>query len=147
VSKYRVEIKSSRLLVVLQLLSYVLVIFSIFSWQDKSIQYQTLLQILAICILTFYIFKAVFITFCQKHSSVVFSQCGEWLETSVGEQTSWKVTDKSRVSFFLMFIHMISPLNCRHSKWCIIYRDQVSKRDFRRLCRVVIYQQQTSDKG
>ncbi|MFT4808616.1 MAG: hypothetical protein ACI9LX_001947 [Paraglaciecola sp.] len=146
-SKYRVEIKSSRLLVIIQLLSYVLIVFSIFSWQNESIKYQILLQILVFCILTIYIFKIVFNTFCQKHSPVVFSQCGEWLETNLGEQTSWKVTDKSRVSFFLIFIHMISPLNYSQSKWCLIYRDQVSNRDFRRLCRVVIYQQQTAAKN
>jgi hypothetical protein len=147
VSKYRVEIKSSRMLVVLQLLSYLFLIFSIFSWQDNSIQHQSLLQILAFCILTFYIFKSILYTLFQKQSPVVFSQCGEWLETNVGEQTSWKVTDRSRVSFFLIFIHIVSPLNYHHSKWCLIYRDQVSKRDFRRLCRVVIYQQQTAAKG
>nr|WP_297819540.1 protein YgfX [uncultured Paraglaciecola sp.] len=69
------------------------------------------------------------------------------MEVFEDEQLGWRITAKSRVSSFLIFIHLISSLNSRYSKWCFIYKDQVIKRDFRRLCRAVIYQQHTSDKG
>ncbi len=76
---------------------------------------------------------------------VIFSEHGEWLETDIIGQVSWKITDKSRVSSLLLFIHLISPVNARRCKWCLIYRDQLTEQDFRRLCRAVIYQQQVAD--
>jgi hypothetical protein len=90
--------------------------------------------------------KTIFNSRKKKQPPVIFSQGGEWLEVFEDEQLGWRITAKSRVSSFLIFIHLISSLNSRHSKWCLIYKDQVTKRDFRRLCRAVIYQQHTSDK-
>jgi hypothetical protein len=119
---------------------------SVLNWQSESIQYQFLLEILFLSVIIFCFFKSVFYRKKQKVDPVIFSQGGEWLETNIDGQIDWRMTDKSKVSSFLLFIHLISPLNPRHSKWCLIYKDQVTKRDFRRLCRAVIYQQQTSGK-
>ncbi|WP_369809275.1 protein YgfX [Paraglaciecola sp. MB-3u-78] len=143
-SKYRVELKSSRLLVIFKLLVYVILMLSVLNWQSESIQYQLLLQMLTMTVITFCFFKTVFYYRDQKLTPVIFTQGGEWLEVAIDGQISWRMTDKSRVSGLLLFIHLISPLNPRHSKWCLIYKDQVTKRDFRRLCRAVIYQQQTT---
>ncbi|MFT5298960.1 MAG: hypothetical protein ACJAXM_000456 [Arenicella sp.] len=123
-----------------------ILVLSVFSWQSESIPYQFLLQILVLSIISFYVFKAVFCSKHQKQTPIIFSQGGEWLETSIDGQVAWRITDKSRVSGLLLFIHLISPLNIHHSKWCLVYIDQVTKRDFRRLCRAVIYQQQTAGK-
>ena len=131
---------------ILKLLLYVILILSVLNWQSESIQYQFLLQILTLLVISFCFFKTIFYSRHQKVTPVIFSQGGEWLEINIDEQIAWRITDKSRVSGFLIFIHLISPLNPRYSKWCLIYKDQVTKRDFRRLCRAVIYQQQATGK-
>jgi hypothetical protein len=146
VSKYRVEFKSSRLLVVLQLLTYVALVVSVIYWQSEIIRFQLLLQVLIVFIITLFVFRAVINSWRQTQANVIFSQHGEWLETNIDGQIAWKITEKSRVSNILLFIHLIGPINARHSKWCLIYRDQVNERNFRRLCRAVIYQQQTAGK-
>ena len=136
--KYRVEFKSSRILVTFTLLVYFILILSVLNWQSESIQYQFLFQMLTILGIILFFIKTVFNSRKKKQPPVIFSQGGE---------LGWRITAKSRVSSFLIFIHLISSLHSRHSKWCLIYKDQVTKRDFRRLCRAVIYQHQTSDNG
>ena len=131
---------------IIKLLVYVILIFSVLNWQSESIQYQFLLKILTMLVITFCFLKNIFYCRHQKLTLVIFSQGGEWLEVNIDEQIGWRMTNKSRISSFLIFIHLISPLNPRHSKWCLIYKDQVNKRDFRRLCRAVIYQQQATGK-
>ena len=145
--KYRVEFKSSRILVTFTLLVYVILILSVLNWQSDSIQCQFLFQMLTILGIILFFLKTIFNSRKKKQPPVIFSQGGEWLEVFEDEQLGWRITAKSRVSSFLIFIHLISSLNSRYSKWCFIYKDQVIKRDFRRLCRAVIYQQHTSDKG
>ena len=121
-------------------------VLSVISWQIEVMQYQFLLQALVVSIITYFFFRAVINGRHQAQTPVIVSQSGDWVETNTGEQTSWKITDKSRVSSLLLFIHLISPVNVRLSKWCLIYKDQVTEQDFRRLCRAVIYQQQTPGK-
>jgi len=146
VSKYRVEFKSSKLLLILQLLTYGVLIVSVLNWQSEIVQYQFLLGTLIVSIITFFVFKAVIQSRRETQPPVILSLGGEWLETDIEGQTGWKITDKSRISSLLLFIHLVSPVNARHSKWCLIYKDQVTERDFRRLCCAVIYQQQNSRK-
>jgi len=142
VLKYRIEFKSSRLSIFFKLLIYAIFIFSVLSWQSDSIPYQFLLQMLGLS----FIFVCLSKTYNsnQKQPIVIFSQAGEWLEVNEVQQVEWRMTNKSRVSNFLLFIHLISPLNPSHSKWRLVYVDQVTKRDFRRLCRAVIHQQQSN---
>ena len=142
--KYRVEFKPSRLLVILQLFTYVVLVLSVLSWQYDIMAYQFFFQALVMCIMSFFFFRSALYSGRQLLSSIILSQSGEWLETNKENQVVWKITNKSRCSSLLLFIHLISPLNVRHSKWCLIYKDQVNERDFRRLCRAVIYQQQIS---
>jgi hypothetical protein len=144
VSKYRVEFISSRILVILQLLNYVFLVLSVLSWQHAIIQYQFILQAGVVFIITLFLFRTGLHRWRQTRSPVIFSVKGEWMETAVDGQVVWKITNSSRVSSIVLFIHLISPLNARHSKWCLIYKDQVTKRDFSRLCRSVLYQQQTA---
>lgn len=145
-SKFRVEFKSSRLLLVLQCLTYVLLVLSVLCWQSDIIPNQVLLQTLIVAIITYCLFRAVLRNWREKQSPVIFSQLGDWLETREDRQVAWAITNKSRVSSLLLFVHLISPVNSRRSKWCLIYKDQVTERDFRRLSRAVIYQQQTAGK-
>ena len=144
--KFRVEFKSSRLLLVLQLLTYVVLLLSVLYWQSDIIPNQLLLQTVTIGIITYFLFRLVVSNWRKEQSPVTFSLLGDWLETSKGRQVAWIISNKSRVSSFLLFVHLISPINSRHSKWCLIYKDQVTERDFSRLSRAVIYQQQTTGK-
>ena len=141
-SKYRVEFKPSRLLVAFQLLAYAIFVWSVFNWQSEVLQYQFLLQASVLSISTFFILRAILYNWRETQISVILSAHGQWLEINRNQQVSWKITEKSRVSSLLLFIHLISVVNTRRSKWCLIYVDQVTKRDFRTLCRAVIYQQQ-----
>lgn len=141
--KFRVEFKSSRLLLFLQLLTYVILLLSVLYWQSDIIPYQRLLQTATIAIITYFLFRAVLFNWRKEQSPVSFSLLGDWLETSKDRQVAWIITNKSRVSSLLLFVHLISPVNSRHSKWCLIFKDQVTERDFRRLSRAIIYQQQT----
>ena len=125
-------------------MSYMVLVVSVSIWQTEIIRYQHLLQILVLCSVTFFVFRAVLNCWYQTHDPVIFSPHGEWLETSIDAQTDWKITDKSRVTSLVLFIHLISPVNDGLSKWCLIYKDQVSEQNFRRLCCAVIYQQQTT---
>jgi hypothetical protein len=121
-------------------------VLSVVSWQIEVMQYQFLLQALVVSLITFLIFRAILNARHHTLTPVIVSLSGDWLETNTGAQISWKITDKSRVSSLLLFIHLISPVNARLSKWCLIYKDQVTERDFRHLCRTVIYQQHTAGK-
>ena len=145
-SKYRVEFRPSRLLLIFQLLTYVVLVLSVLNWQSEIIKYQIFLQILVVFTVTVLVFRSILNSRHHAQLSVILSLRGEWLETNKDKQTSWIITDKSRTSSILLFIHLISPINTLNSKWCLIYKDQVSEQDFRRLCRAVIYQQQTSGK-
>ncbi|MFT6989921.1 MAG: hypothetical protein ACJASL_001898 [Paraglaciecola sp.] len=122
-------------------------VLSVFNWQHAVMQYQFVLQILLVFIIISFVFKTVLRSWRQTQAPVVFSIHGDWLETNIDGQVVWKMTNKSRVTTILLFIHLISPLKARDSKWCLIYKDQVNKRDFRRLCRAVIYQQHTSEEN
>lgn len=143
-SKYRIEFVPSRILVIFQLLTYVILVLSTLSWQHAVFQYQFPLQVGVVFIISFCVLRSGLHRWNQTQSPVIISVSGEWLETNVDEQVVWKITNKSRVSSMLLFIHLISPLNAHQSRWSLIYKDQVTKRDFSRLCRTIIYLQQTA---
>jgi hypothetical protein len=147
VSKYRIEFKISRLLVIFQLLSCIYLIFTMLNWQPDIFKYGFLLQILIISITIIYFLKRLLLSSHETHNSVILSERGEWMETNIDGQVSWKITDKSRVSIFLVFVHLISPVNNHNSKWCLVFKDQVSEQDYRRICRAVIYQQRSTEKN
>lgn len=144
--KYRVEFKSSRLLLIFQLLTYGGMILSVFKWQPEIMQFQVLLELLVVSIITIFACKTLALSKHKTYPTVIFSFNGEWLEMNVDVQSSWVITDKSRVSSLLLFIHLVSPVNSSRSKWFLVFKDQVNERDFRRLCCAVIYQQQNSRK-
>ncbi|MFT2092978.1 protein YgfX [Paraglaciecola sp. 2405UD69-4] len=119
-------------------------IVSIFTWQPNVIRGQLVLQ--SLCGLAIFILGAKSLSQIEKnsHAVVFFSERGEWLETKLGDQVSWQLTAKSRITGLALFIHMVSPLNSSESKWRLVFKDQAETRDFRRLCRAIIFQQQNS---
>ncbi|MEP1447065.1 MAG: protein YgfX [Paraglaciecola sp.] len=133
-------------MLLIQLLTYGGLVVSILIWQPAVIPFQFFLEVLIVTCITFLIFTTVFYNMRQKHAPVTFSSKGEWSETNIDGQVSWKITEKSRVTSFLLFVHLISPINPKRSKWCLVCKDQVTERDFRRLCCAVIYQQQNPRK-
>ena len=122
-------------------------VVSVLFWQSGIMPNQALLQTLIIGIITYFFYRKMLASWSKKQSPVTFSPEGDWLETSKGEQISWLMTDKSRGSSLVLFVHLISPINTRHKKWCLIYKDQVTDRDFSRLSRAVVYQQQSAGKN
>ncbi|WP_299075559.1 protein YgfX [uncultured Paraglaciecola sp.] len=126
----------------MQLLTYVVLVVSVFIWQPNIFPFQIVLQVIAVIILSFFVFKEILHSIKKTQAPAILSEQGEWLEVKGHNQTSWKLTDKSRISSLLLFIHLVSTVNARHSKWRLVYKDQVTERDFRRLCRAVIFQQQ-----
>ena len=141
-SKYRVEFKKSRLLVIYQLLSCAFLVFTVLNWQPEIFKYEFLLQVLIAFITSIYFFKMLLLEGYKTRYPIVFSDRGEWIETNLDGQVSWKITGESRVSSFLIFVHLSSVINYCNSKWCLVYKDQVNEQDYRRLCRAIIYQQQ-----
>ncbi len=146
-SKYRVEFKTSRFLVMIQLLSVAILILTVVCWQPEIFKFEFLLQFLFVCLILISFFRTLLLDYHRTHNPVIFSERGEWTETNIDGQISWKITDKSRVSIFLVFVHLISPVNNHNSKWCLVFKDQVSEQDYRRICRAVIYQQRSTEKN
>lgn len=143
-SKYRVEFKSSQLLLILQLLSYVVLVLSVLYWQSEIVKYEFIFQIIVLSIVTILMFKSILDAKRQKRLPTIFSLEGEWIESNIYSQESWKITDKSRVSQLILFINLISPLNTHKRKWYLLFKDQINERDFRRISRAIVYQQQKS---
>ena len=146
-SKYRVEFKTSRFLVMIQLLSVAILILTVVCWQPEIFKFEFLLQFLFVCLILISFFRTLLLDYHRTHNPVIFSERGEWTETNIDGQINWQITDKSRVRILLVFINMVSPVNSRNSKWRFVCKDQVNDRDYRRLCRTIVYQQQSIGKN
>jgi hypothetical protein len=116
---------------------------SLATWQNAIFPHQKAVQLALGVLLTLLIIRAVINGYRQKLPTVAFSLKGEWLEISPEQQTSWMVTKQSRVTSVVLFIHLVSAVNVKNSKFVLVFNDQLSQRNFRRLCRVVFFQQQT----
>ncbi|MGS2721905.1 protein YgfX [Paraglaciecola aestuariivivens] len=143
-SKYRVDLQPSRLLIVFQSIFYLILLLSIFSWHKQAIPGQFLLQLVLVLIISFFLLKKFYLEYKQGSKSIVFSQQGDWLESSEGQQISYWITSKSRVTSLVLFVHVESALDKKLNKWLLVFRDQLPERDFRRMCRAIFYQQQLS---
>lgn len=145
-SKYRIELKPSRILIVFQLLTYAVLVSSVFSWQSNVIANQIFVQAVITLVSSFFIFRSIYQSYTRSMPVIIFSQQGEWLELGRHEQTTWQLTKSSRVTGLLLFVHLASQFDLKRTKRHLIYRDQLNEQDFRRLCRTILYQQQLSDK-
>lgn len=76
--------------------------------------------------------------------TVDLSDQGEWLYLGLERQSHWNITSKSRVTPWLLWIHLISSVDQQKAHWLIVFKDQVSERDYRRLCRAILLQQQNN---
>ncbi len=73
---------------------------------------------------------------------MTFSQDGQWIEVGQLEQSSWLISGQSRMTSLVLFLKLSSVVNANDAKWLLIYHDQVSEQNYRRLCRAIIFQQQ-----
>lgn len=141
-SKYRVEFKSSRQRYYYIVAFYCLLFVSIFSWQADVIIYQFWLQLFfAILVLTG---AAMALHNKGKYTQAfvaLVTQQGDWTYLSQQDDTSWQFTQRSRLTPWILWIHISSKIGGSESRWHWIFRDQVSEQDYRRLCRCILYQQ------
>lgn len=144
-SKYRVEFTSSVLAKVTLCTLYGLLLVSVCLWQPNTFTGQLVLQVI-LCLVLAGVFYRHFTQYCQrKIPPVTFDQQGLWTELEQGQGSSWRLTSQSRLSGLLIFIHLVSALNAKRSKRLLLFKDQMTEQDYRRLCRAVIYQQQSLD--
>ncbi|MEP1553536.1 MAG: protein YgfX [Paraglaciecola sp.] len=126
------------------MVTYLVIIASISTWQSNIFNYQLLVQVLFLFVVLIYGYKSIIKQGKIPQSVIIFSQDGKWLETVSGEQVSWQVSPQSRATRLVLFINIVSPLTPQKSQWRLIYKDQVNEQYFRRLCRVIIFQQQNA---
>ncbi|MDU0354379.1 protein YgfX [Paraglaciecola aquimarina] len=141
-SKYRVVFKRSRIELAIGCIIAGLFVLSFWCWKAQILPFQWLIQSVLSILVCVHFFKWLKQQQAQKVSPVIFTVDGQWTEL---EHDSWLITQQSRISRFVLFINLSSVLNAAHSKWFVVYHDQVSEQEYRRLCRAIIFQQQKTD--
>jgi endonuclease/exonuclease/phosphatase (EEP) superfamily protein YafD len=124
---------------------WALVLLSVFHWQADIFYYQQFLQVIIAVIILLLAYKTISGMAKAKPVVITFNQQGQ-LNYLVGETSEqWQLTDKSRLTDWLLWLQLVSALDPRQRHWLLIFKDQVSAQDYRRLCRAILYQQQTRD--
>lgn len=124
---------------------WALVLFSVFHWQADIFPYQQFLQVIIAVIILLLAYKTISGMAKAKPVVITFNQQGQ-LDYLLGETSDqWQLTDKSRLTDWLLWLHLVSAIDPRQRHWLLIFKDQVSAQDYRRLCRAILYQQQTRD--
>ncbi len=142
-SKYRVELHSSRILLFVQLGLYVIFLFSIFSWQPDVLPSQLLVQLSLAFGISLFMFYRISRAYQQPQPIIIFSEKGDWLECNNDQQLSYRLSQQSRVTSVVLFVHLVPPLAKTQAKRRLIFKDQLSEQDYRRMCRAIFYQQQS----
>lgn len=143
-SKYRIEVVPSRYKVAIQLLFWGVILISPFHWQSNIVPFQWGIHVLFSLLIVGLAIKNL-----REHARlqvilVGLSSEGEWEYLNGESQTHWRISAKSRVSQWFLWIHLVSSVNPQKSHWYVIFKDQVSESDYRRLCRAILLQQNLS---
>ncbi|MEP2652897.1 MAG: protein YgfX [Paraglaciecola sp.] len=125
------------------MMTYLVVVASIFTWQSSLFKYQLVLQVFIAIAVLILALKSLHLHKLKRLPTIIFSEDGYWIETVRGGQVNFRLSAQSRVTGVLLFINIISPLTPDKSQWRLVYKDQVNERTFRRLCKAIIYKQQT----
>lgn len=141
-SKYRIDIQPSRFKVGLYGVFWAVLLISIFSWQAEVLFYQLPLQILLAAILTILAIRYYIHSKNEQAKSITLSELSEWEYHSSSDMAAWRISAKSRVTPYLIWIHLRSASHPMHAKWEVIFKDQVSDDNYRRLCRAVYFRLQ-----
>lgn len=127
-------------------LAYVVLLTSVFAWQPHSLRYQFLLQFILGSLITVY---CISMWRKREHSKFVVqvSYEGEWNYLDARQDANWWIGEQSKMLGSLIWVQRI-PLLQRHQpqkasiRWSWIFKDSVSEKDYRRLCRCIIASQQ-----
>ncbi|MGJ8681352.1 protein YgfX [Paraglaciecola sp.] len=141
-SKYRVALQKSRIGLLLRIGIFLLLVTSVWSWQAEIMPFQWFVQFLMSIGLIYIGINKIRAYKACKLLVFSFTQKGEWQELEQDNQSSWLISQQSRVMGIMLLIRVTSVLNTKQSKWVTIYKDQVCERDYRRLCRAIIFQHQ-----
>lgn len=125
---------------------WALVLLSLFHWQEAIFPYQQILQGLLALLILFFAYKTLNSAAKTLPFVITFNQQGEW--SYLGKETAiqWQMTEKSRLTDWLLWIQLSSPIDTGQSHWVVVFKDQVSEADYRRLCRAILYQQQRKER-
>lgn len=134
-SKYNIVCVAGTQRHILTLMFYLLLMLSIFAWQNNIIKFQIELQIV-ICIGI----ALIAIWHVKKPSkqpypySWLLGKTGSWLDNG----KTLQLTSKSRVSIFGIWVVLVDTAqpNIQQGRWFL--PDQLSRQDYRRLSRVVL---------
>jgi uncharacterized membrane protein YeiB len=142
VSKYRIEFKASRQRYYFLVAFYCLLLISVFSWQANIVVYQVWIQLFSAILVVMAAVVAFKNTDKYNQAFVALvSQQGDWTYLSQQNNTSWQLSQRSRLTSWILWIHISAKIGVGQSRWHWIFKDQVSERDYRRLCRCILYQQ------
>lgn len=142
-SKYRIALVPSKYKVTIQLLFWGVVLVSPFHWQSHIVPFQWLIQTLFSLIILWLALTSLHEHVKSQPLTVDLSSDGEWYELSPIAQSHWRISLKSRISPWFLWIHLVSPINQQQAHWRVVYKDQVSELDYRRICRAILFQQQS----
>lgn len=140
VSKYRIVIQPSVHRRLCGAAFYIALMMSIFTWQQHAFVHQLHVQLILTCLLGVLGWREVFKP--QPSSPGIISVCerGSWLQLQPESSLSWQIDRRSLVSSWFVWLRLMPSFSPAKSKWKVVFRDQVSKRDYRRLCRIALRQ-------
>ena len=83
----------------------------------------------------------------QDEEVALVEETGLWTRLDAESSNAWKISGGSRVSSLMLWVELspLMPLDNEKSRWCWIFSDAVSKKDFRRLSRIIIRQQRSHE--
>ena len=129
------------------LVTYAGLMGSVWIWQANVFDWQWVWQGAISILLLIYFYKHFRGYLDAQLPVVTFTEQGQWSEMDVqhqGHVSNWLLNKQSKITGYVLFLHLVSALNPRRSKWMFLYKDQVSEQDYRRICRAVIFQHQQS---
>ena len=121
-------------------LCWALVLISVFQWQANSIPYQSVYQAILSLLLVGLAYKNLKTEAAAEKVVIAFSTQGQW--DYLEQQSQWQLTARSRVSDWLLWVNLQSILDSKQTHWRLIFKDQCTEQDYRRLCRAIYFQQQ-----
>jgi hypothetical protein len=141
-------VKPSRWQIFFFCIAYVVLSASVIAWQPNIVHYQLLLQLLFWMAVSVYCVKK-WRKVDRSAWVVQVSYQGEWNYLDGREEANWWIGEDSKMLDGLLWVQLIPLLQRTQSKassvrWCWIFKDSVSERDYRRLCRCILASQQRS---
>lgn len=145
-SKYRIIIRPSVHKQVSVAALYIALLSSVFLWQPNVFALQVEVQLLLFFLLVgqgWYQFKRDK----EETQPQIVSLCeqGSWLQIEPESSLSWQIDGRSLVTSWFVWLCLSPPFSPKVD-WQIVFRDQVSERDFRCLCRTSLRQKKAAEK-